>query len=257
MTNDLKLAINAAEHACAVIAAGYEQRFEISQKEDDSLVTSIDQEAERIIINELQKHSQHAILSEESGSLTGSTGFTWVIDPIDGTMNFSRHHLPFAVSIALMDGEESIVGVIHNPLTNECFYAERGSGTFLNGSPVHVSQNNDPSKSILFYNFGSNPQDRRRIVQVVDQLIYHFDLRTWGTTAWELCSVAKGAVDGLICVGDKLWDFAAGMCLIREAGGLFTDWHGNAWNSSHSYFIASNRAIHAQLVERVHFLQAK
>ncbi len=255
MTNDLKLAIKAAAQACALIKAGYDQQFDISQKADDSLVTSIDQAAERIIIDELQKSSRHAILSEESGSLPGSTGLTWVIDPIDGTTNFARHHLPFAVSIALMDGDESCAGVIHNPLTDECFYAERGSGTFLNGKHVYVSQNDDPAKSILFFNFGANPKDRARIVLVVDQLIYDFDVRTWGTTAWELCAVAKGAVDGFICVGDKLWDFVAGMCLIKEAGGVFTDWHGKPWRQQQSYFIASNRAMHAQLVERVHFLQ--
>lgn len=255
MTNDLNVAMNAASQACAVIKAGYEQQFDISHKPDDSLVTSVDQEAERVIIDHLQKHTNHAILSEESGSLPGSTGLTWVIDPIDGTTNFARHHLPFAVSIALMDGDDSCVGVIQNPLTDECFYAESGSGTFRNGKQVYVSQNNVPARSILFFNFGSDRHDRARIVQVVDQLIYDFDVRTWGTTAWELCAVAKGAVDGFVCVGDKLWDFAAGICLVKEAGGLFTDWHGEPWTSEHSYVIASNRKMHSQLVERIHVLQ--
>jgi myo-inositol-1(or 4)-monophosphatase len=255
MTFDLKLAINAAAKACVAIKSGYEQTFDISQKNDKSLVTSIDQAAERIIIDELQKQSPHAILSEESGQLPGSSGLTWVIDPIDGTTNFSRHHLPFAVSIGLMDGDDSCLGVIHNPLTDECFYAESGSGTFLNGQQVYVSSNADPARSILFFNFGSDIDDRARIVQVVDQLIYDYGIRTWGTTAWELCAVAKGAADGFICVGDKLWDFAAGICLIKEAGGRFTDWRGRAWSGDHTYFIASNQKIHAQLVERVHFLQ--
>ncbi len=255
MTRDLKLAIAAAKAAGDIIKTRYEQHFDVTHKSDDSLVTSVDREAEHLIIDILQKESRHAILSEETGDLPGSTGMTWVIDPIDGTTNFARHHIPFAVSIGLMDGDNSHIGVILNPLTDECCYAERGNGAFLNGKPIKVSSNADLQKSILFFNFGSAREDRQRIVQVVAQFIYDTALRTWGTTAWELCSVARGAVDGFICVGDKVWDFAAGICLIKEAGGLFTDWRGEPWTRRHSYFIASNPHIHPLIVERVHSLQ--
>ena len=255
MTRDLKSALAAADSACDFIKTSFEQDFKIEQKVDKSLVTSIDQKAERLIINELQKHSNHAILSEECGSLPGSTGLTWIIDPIDGTTNFARHHHPFAVSIALMNGDESVIGVIQNPLTNECFYAEKGSGAFLDGQSIHVSKNSSPHKSIVFFNFGSDRKDRELIVKVVNQLVYDFDIRTWGTTAWELCAVAKGTADAFVCVGDKLWDFAAGICIIKEAGGDFDDWRGVPWNSSHSYILAAQPNIKPLLIEKISHLQ--
>jgi myo-inositol-1(or 4)-monophosphatase len=252
MTSDLKTALAAADKACHIISNAYGKSVQTEQKSDHSLVTAVDRQAERVIIDTLQKNSKHAILSEESGSLPGNTGFTWIIDPIDGTTNFARHHLPFAVSIALMHGDDSVLGVIQNPLTKQVFYAEKTRGAFLDGQPIHVSQNADPYQSILFFNFGAHPDDRQKIVRVVDQFIYDFDLRTWGTTAWELCAVAKGAVDAFICVGDKIWDFAAGMCIVEQAGGRFTDWRGLPWNSSHSYVLASNPQMQSLIIEKIH-----
>lgn len=257
MTHDLKIALAAAAKAAAVIKIGFAQEFATGQKADKSLVTSIDEAAERVIIDELQKHTRHAILSEESGSLPGGTDFTWVIDPIDGTTNFSRRHQPFAVSIALMHGDKPLLGVIQNPLTNECFYAENGLGAFLDGKSIQASNNTAPHKSIVFFNFGIKPDDRRSIVRVVDTLIDEFDLRTWGTTAWELCTVAKGTADAFVCVGDKLWDYAAGMCIVTEAGGCFSNWRGEPWQPDNSHILAASPAMQPVLVRHIEQLQEK
>ena len=110
-TADLKIARIAAEQASAIIKTGFTQQFHTEQKEDESVVTSIDHAAEDVIIKTLREHSQHAILSEEAGALAGQTDLTWIIDPLDGTSNFARHFHPFAVSIALMRGDESLLGV--------------------------------------------------------------------------------------------------------------------------------------------------
>ncbi|RQW04473.1 hypothetical protein EH222_11175 [candidate division KSB1 bacterium] len=91
--------------------------------------------------------------------------------------------------------------------------------------------------------------------QQVDRLIYEFDLRTWGTTALELCAVAKGSADAFICVGDKLWDYAAGMCIVKEAGGEFLDWRGAAWNSSHSFILACQPGMKGVIIENISHLQ--
>lgn len=255
MTKDLSLALQVAAKAAAGIRDQFERDFHTEEKSDYSLVTSVDRQAEAIIIDELQKQSHHHILSEERGRVPGSSGFTWVIDPIDGTTNFSRRHVPFAVSIALMDGDEPLVGVIHNPVSDERFYAEAGGGAFHNDKPIRVADNDLPLHSIVFFNYGSKHEDRHTMVQVVDQLIYEFDLRIWGTTAWELCAVAKGTADAFVCVGDKLWDFAAGMCIIKEAGGQFTDWHGDPWNASHSYVLTATPNIQPLLIERIRMFQ--
>jgi len=255
MTRDLNLALDVAAKACNVVKNGFEREFQTVRKADNSLVTEIDQASERLIIEELQKKSSHAILSEESGELPGTTGLTWIIDPIDGTTNFSRRLSPFAVSIGLVEGDESVLGVIQNPMTNDCFYAEKDGGAFLNGRSIHVSTNDSPHKSIVMFDFGTDPADRRRIVRAVEQLIYDFDIRTIGTTAWEICTVAKGTTDAFICLGDKLWDFAAGMCIVQQAGADFGDWRGEAWDSSHSFVLAAQPNIKPFIIEKIRDLQ--
>jgi len=253
--HELSLARRASRQACELIYSAFSGDVDVQQKQDASLVTAVDRDSERIIIDILRKESEHAVLSEETDSIPGTTGYTWVIDPIDGTTNFSRKHTPFAVSIALMKNHESLVGVIENPLTNECFHAQKGGGTFSNDSRIVVAENDRPAHSILFFNYGSSTKSRHLIVKVVDRLIDSFDLRTWGTTAWELCAVAKGTADGFICVGDKLWDYAAGMLLVQEAGGLFTNWRGGPWSAEDSFVLASNPKIHPILLEYLSGLQ--
>ena len=255
LQHELDCALAAAEQACKVIRKGFEEGFLTHYKADDSIVTSIDQAAEEVIIHILQNETEHAILSEETGAINGHCDLTWVIDPLDGTSNFARRLSPFAVSIALMDGDESLLGVIKNPMTGECYHAVKGSGAFRNSKSIHVAGESSLNRSIIFFNYGYLEQDKKLISAVVERLIQDFGLRTWGATAWELCAVADGTADAFVCVGDKLWDFAAGMCIVKEAGGLFTDWHGEIWNSGHSFILAASPEIQSQLIAQIQSLQ--
>jgi myo-inositol-1(or 4)-monophosphatase len=250
-TTDLKTARIAAEQASAIIKTGFTQHFHTEQKEDESVVTSIDHAAEDVIIKTLREHSQHAILSEEAGTLAGHTEFTWVIDPLDGTSNFARHFRPFAVSIALMHGDESLLGVIQNPMTGELYHASKGDGAFYNGRQIQAATVESIKKPLLIYDHGHLDEHKEIINKVIDELIMDFGLRTWGTTAWEMCAVAAGSVDAFICVGDKLWDFAAAMCIVKEAGYFFTDWQGRPWDNSTSYILAAHPAVHKVIVNKV------
>ena len=190
------------------------------------------------------------------GALEGDGELRWVIDPLDGTSNFVRGLQPFAVSIALMRGAESLVGVVQNPMTGERFYAVKGGGAFYNAQKIHVADNKALNKSVLFFNYGYNSVDRGRIERAVKSLIHEFGIRTRGTTAWESCAVAAGWADAHVCVGDKLWDFAAGKLIVQEAGGLFTDRRGQPWDDSHSFILAAQPAIQPMIVQKIQQLQA-
>lgn len=255
LTIELKAALCAAGKAAKIIRRGFSQGFSTDVKADDSLVTSIDKAAEAEIIRILQKRTRHAVLSEESGALPGDTNLTWVIDPLDGTANFARRLQPFAVSIALMQGDKSLLGVIQNPMTGERCYAVKGGGAFYNARKIHTATNRSRNTSIVFFNYGYNEQDKKRIGPVVDCLIQDFGVRTWGTTAWELCAVARGTADAFVCIGDKLWDFAAGMCIVQEAGGLFSDWCGRPWDDSHSFILAAQPDIQPMIVQKIQHVQ--
>ena len=255
LKHEFDTAIAAAGTASKIIRKGFEKGFLTHEKADESLVTSIDHAAEEAIIHILQSETDHAILSEESGAITGKTDLTWVIDPLDGTSNFARKLQPFAVSIALMQGDDSLLGVIQNPMTGECYHAVKGGGAFCNDQKIHVAREDSLKKSIVFFNYGYHEQDKKMISTVVGRLIQDFGLRTWGTTAWELCAVANGTADAFVCVGDKLWDFAAGMCIVKEAGGLFTDWHGQPWKSEHAYLLAVSPKMQSTLIKRIQEFQ--
>lgn len=255
-SSDVCLAVEATARAGQVILDGFERTIRIDQKADMSLVTECDHAAEKVILDVLLKQTDHAVLSEEVGELPGKSGLKWVIDPIDGTTNFSRKLPVFAVSIALMSDTETLLGLIHLPLTNEFYYAETGKGAHCNESPIQVSKTVDPSRSLVMIENGRGEIFYRSMVKLIERLIGKFDVRWTGSTAVELVQLACGQADAFISCGDKIWDYAAGLLIVEEAGGIVTDWNGEKRDGSHSYVLASNEELHAQLLSSIQGLQA-
>jgi myo-inositol-1(or 4)-monophosphatase len=203
----------------------------------------------------LQANSSYAIMSEETSPDESSRDLSWIVDPIDGTTNFASKIPLFAVSVALLRDQDVILGVILNPMTDECFYAEKGKGAYLNGQPLQVAAKTDPGATILFLNHGYPATDRKRYATLADRLGTTFFVRTFGPTALELCYLARGCAAGFICSGDELWDFAAGIVLVEEAGGKVTDWKGRHWDRSTSFILASNTSCHEELIAQIADLQ--
>jgi myo-inositol-1(or 4)-monophosphatase len=251
-SEDLQLAVMAAKRAGASLQKGFSSSFLTSVKSDQSLVTEYDQLAERII-REALASSPYSVLGEEEGMDNRSSSRVWVIDPIDGTTNFSRKLPLFAVSLGLMRGNESLLGVIYDPLRDECFYAEKGNGAFKNGQRLHID-GSSPQK-VLFLNGGCADADKLLMAENFRRLALDFDVRLLGSTAVELCRVAEGAADAFISSGDHIWDFGAGMCIVQEAGGVFCDWHGRPWRADHSYVLTGRKETVDDLVKRINDLQ--
>lgn len=250
----LKTAIEAAREAGMFLKAHVGNARQVERKfgQATNLVTEIDKGAEEIIISRLKsKFPDHDFLGEESGSHAAVSDYKWVIDPLDGTTNFT-HGLPiFSVSIALEHRGDLVVGVIYDPNLDELYTAERGKGAFLNGSRIRVSKTDRLIESLLVTGFPYDIRDNP------DQAVEHFRdflmeaqaVRRLGSAALDLCYVAAGRMDGFWEVKLNPWDMAAGVLLIQEAGGKWTDFQGNPSTIYTQKMLSTNGLIHEAMVK--------
>jgi myo-inositol-1(or 4)-monophosphatase len=223
-----------------------------SKKEEINLVTEIDKGSEKKIIDFLKsRFPNHSILAEESGETNSGSDFKWIIDPLDGTTNYTHSFPVFCVSIALEFKGEVILGVVYDPNLDELFYAEKGKGAFLNGKRISVSKTDKLIKSMLAtgfpYNVKENPDNC--IEHFVNFLMEAQAIRRLGSAALDLVYVACGRLDGFWEVNLNPWDTAAGKIIVEEAGGKVTDFYGNDFNIYTKGIIASNGLIHEQMLE--------
>ena len=211
---NLNIMIKAAEKASKILIRdfGEIEKLQVSKKGPTDFVTNSDLKAEKIIIEELKKARPHySIISEENGIENNKDkSNTWIIDPIDGTINF-LHGIPhFAISIALKLNEEIISGIIFDPIKNEMFYAEKNNGSYFNNHRVRVSQKNEVNEC-LFVTGG-------KIYNEPD-----LPYRKTGCAALDMAYVASGRYDGYFQKNLNLWDIAAGIILVKEAGGVLSE----------------------------------
>jgi myo-inositol-1(or 4)-monophosphatase len=190
------------------------------------------------------------MLAEEGGALAGEEDARWIVDPLDGTTNYA-HGLPlFAVSIGLERAGEMILGVVHDPIRDETYVAERGRGATLNGEPVRVSDTRELIQALIATGF---PHDRAQMPEALE-LFGRFSaltrgMRRLGSTALDLCYVAAGRLDGYYERGIWAWDIAAGGLILEEAGGRVTDYRGEVLNLEGREIAASNRALHPAMIQ--------
>lgn len=258
LSPELSLAKEAALKAGQVIKAGFGKIKKISVKADKSFVTGIDKQSQELIISKLKTGSTYPIIAEESKVHAKGAGTFWSVDPLDGTTNYIRGIPIFAVSIALVKNNHVELGVVYHPLLDECFYAQKNSGAYFNDKMIHVSQKSQSSELTVVINSGYDKTAKVRFWRVCQRLIETESVNTirfLGTSAFELCYLASGIIDGFICSGDKLWDHAAGICIVQEAGGEVTDWRGKKWNNENSFILATNGLIHQNLSSLVADLQ--
>lgn len=257
-SDDLKLALRAAQAAGSVIAEHFRDAVEAESKDGGKgEVTVTDRAAEAAILGLLRAESEHGILSEEAGGSGDPEVARWVVDPLDGTTNFSRKIPLFCVSIALMRGSRPELGVVLDPVRDDWHAAERGLGCWRNGHRVRVSGKADPATAVIFLQHGYQLPDRERFAEVTRRVAPVSYGRDLGATALELAYVSSGSAEGHVCSGDELWDFAAGMVLVEEAGGRVSDWRGHPWDGEGTYTLITNGHLHGHLVELVESLQAE
>ncbi|HEX9769364.1 MAG TPA: inositol monophosphatase family protein [Kiloniellales bacterium] len=251
----LNVMIRAADRAARGLKRdfGEVENLQVSRKGPADFVSAADLKAERILRDELHKaRPDYAFLMEESGASAGKpeSDRCWIVDPLDGTTNF-LHGLPhFAISIGLTEGDQVIAGVVYDPAKEELFYAEKGGGAYLNDRRMRVSGRGRLEDALLATGIpfkGRGGEDR--FAQELDQAMRHTaGVRRWGTASLDLAYVAAGRFDGFWERDLSPWDVAAGILLIREAGGYVTTIDGGPVRLDGCSFLAANDSIHGKLV---------
>jgi myo-inositol-1(or 4)-monophosphatase len=250
--DDLTLACTAAREA-AQIVHGWANRLESADfKGIGNPVTDADREAEAAILSLIEEHRPNdGVLGEEGASKEGTSGRRWVIDPLDGTVNFLHGFPQVAVSIAVEDADGAIVGVIRDVFRDEEFVAQRGLGATLNGAPIQVSGRNQLGDGLIATGFSYDRQERwQEYGRVLGEMLRQVrGVRRGGSAALDLAWVACGRLDGYWELRLGPWDVAAGYLIVAEAGGRVTALDGSP--ATHEECVAANAAIHPALLEAV------
>lgn len=221
----------------------------VEEKRNHDYVSYVDKTAEIKLVEKLQKVCPEAGFVTEEGTVEQSGyGLNWVIDPLDGTTNYIQNISPYCVSIALRDGEELLIGVVYEVCRDECYYAWKDGGAFLNGEGINVSDKNI-NQAIIGLDVPYNSADYKSvIINVLDKLYEKVaGFRFNGSAAMSLCYVAAGRYDGWAEAYIKPWDYCAGVLLVREAGGVVTDYNGNESILNKHHVIATNGVVHEEL----------
>lgn len=244
-------AVAAAQTAGAVLLDRWKMARRIQFKGDINLVTDADRRSEDVIVSLLRsRFPDHQILAEEGSSGGASPRFRWIIDPLDGTTNYAHGYPHFAVSVALERAGSVILGAVYDPVLDELFLARAGEGATLNGQPLGVSSIDQLLRGLLCTGF---PYDRRLFPASLRQWQYFVrraqGVRRDGSAALDLCYVAAGRFDGFW--EDHLfpWDAAAAVLIVREAGGVVTDFRGREPDIYRGDIVATNGHLHAAMLE--------
>jgi myo-inositol-1(or 4)-monophosphatase len=246
------VAVAAAARAGDVLCGLWGKAHQVEKKGAIDLVTEADLASEKAIHQIIKRaFPNHAILAEEGGVTLGSSPYEWIIDPLDGTTNYA-HHLPeFSVSIGLAREGEMVFGLILSPVMGELFCAMQGEGATLNGRPIHVSGTRTMAESLLVTGF---PYDLPPVAQIMMSRLARCILaaqgvRRLGSAALDLCYVASGRFDGFWEQNLAPWDTAAGMVIVREAGGKVTDFSNAPFSINGNEILATNGHIHKEMRE--------
>ena len=246
MSSYLETAVEIAREASALVRDFASQKIGFELKGEHDLVTAADRASEKLIVERLRAHfPTHAIVAEEGGGHAGSSDFRWYVDPLDGTTNFAHSFPVYNVTLALEQAGELVAGVTADPTRNEIFTAERGSGAFLNGEKIHVSKVNRLEDALVVTGFPSRRRHQNLNIHFFYQLsMMSHGVRRPGAAALDLAYVACGRLDMFWEFNLNPWDVAAGVLLIREAGGLCTDMRGEPLDIRGQHILADNGLLH-------------
>ncbi len=247
----LHTAIRAARAAAHIHQSGVGQNLKIATKSNETdLVTRVDRESEaRIREILLSSYPDHVVLGEEEGQ-QGDASCRWIVDPLDGTLNYA-HGFPFyCVSIGLEVEGRLEVAVVLDPVHNELFTAVRSGGALLNGAPIAVTKETELRRSMLATGFSYDPESAVNNVEVMGRMLGRCrKVRCFGAAALDLAYLACGRLDGLWALTLSPWDVAAGVLLVTEAGGRVTDGAGELYNVYEKVLVASNGRVHEAMLE--------
>ena len=229
------------------------ENLQVSIKGPGDFVSASDKRVEKILIEELQKaRPTYSILSEEIGKINNDDSFKWIIDPIDGTANF-LHGIPhFAISVGLEHNKEIICGIIYDPIKDEMFVAEKGNGSYLNNQRIRVSSRSKLKDCVIFT---GGPKYEAENKELSLKEYYNFSskvlipIRKMGSASLDMAYVAAGRSDGFFQRNLNYWDIAAGIIIVKEAGGYVTDYKGDGDYVENKTILVNNSRVNKEMVE--------
>jgi myo-inositol-1(or 4)-monophosphatase len=251
MSSYLDVAIEAALEGGSILLAEYARPVDISYKGEIDIVTQADRRSEKAVVSRLRaSFPEHAVVAEEGGGIETQSPFRWYVDPLDGTTNFAHGYPCFAVSIGLEEDGELIAGVVYQPISKELFTAAKGEGAYLNKKQIHVSGIKKLQTSLLSTGFPSHKRAQNANIHYYwDFTLRSHGVRRDGSAALDLAAVACGRFEGFWEFGLHSWDTAAGVLLIREAGGVATTFSGQSYRPGDPEILASNGHVHDEMRE--------
>ncbi len=246
----IKFTENVAKKAGAILKQGFNKKIKISYKGQINPVTEYDFKSDRYIISQIKKRFPlHNIISEESRHKKASSGYRWLIDPLDATVNYSHGFPIYCVSLALQENGRSIAGVVYDPERKELFTAGQKLGAFLNGKRISVSKEPKLTRSLLSTGFSYDVRTaRKNNLGLFARMVKKAQaVRRAGSAALDLCWLASGRMDGFWELDLSPWDTAAGVLIVEEAGGKISRIDGSDYSAFNKDLLASNSLIHKQM----------
>ena len=244
-------AIEAARKSSEILGSRFGKISRIRKKAAAEIVTEADTESEKAIVSTIQdRFPDHAILGEEYGLISGTSEYKWIVDPLDGTVNFA-HQIPiFSISIALAVRDTVVLGIILDPVNDELYAAVRGQGAQCNGQPIRVSSTRTIADSLLVTGFAYDVQDifESVMVRYATCLKATQGMRRLGSAALDLCYVACGRFEGFWEQGLKPWDTAAGTLIASEAGAKVTTFSNQPYRLGDKEILVTNGHIHDEMI---------
>ncbi len=239
-----EIAAQAATEAGRVLSDNFKKAVTVKSKGGNQLVTEVDLMAEAVIINLIKKNfPDDGILSEESPRTKGTSGFTWIIDPMDGTHNFIHGIDIFGTSIGVALEKEVVAGAICMPLCNELYVTQKHKGAYCNDKKLSVSKRTMKEATLIYDS--SIRLNKKSMLKSLDLLSGEvFNIRMLGSSARHLTYVAEGKAEIDLEFNDKVWDFAAGLLMVEESGGIVTDFKGLKWDTDTHGYLATNGIVH-------------
>lgn len=257
MSNFKDIAIQAARQAGDYTLGFLDKDVVYSMKTAHDIQAEADVGSEQIIIKTIKSaFPDHSIFAEESGHEDQQSDYLWVIDPIDGTINFSRHIEEYCVSIALSHKGKILLAVLYAPAMRQLIVAEAGKGAYLNDQRITVSSENKLINCLVVTDNSSNIEDRKRNIATLQELapqVRH--TRIFGSAAWCMGRVAQGQIDLYYKYAFNYWDYAAGILIVQEAGGTVTDMDGQPITIDSQNIVATNGPMHHEMLEQINARQ--
>lgn len=230
----------------------FQKNIKIESKDRKiDLVTEVDNKSEEIITNNIvSAYPEHSIMAEEGRNKSSDSRYLWIIDPLDGTVNYVHGFPIFAISLALYKDNQPEYGLIYLPYFDDLYSASRGQGSYYNGERIQVNKDHAVKDGIIATGFPYSHQENSESLELFNKILPEAGgIRRTGAAAFDLCQVARGIFSGFWEIELKLWDIAAGILIIEEAGGVITDFNGRALRTNSQQVVAGSQTVNNRLRE--------